>query len=247
MNRLIAQQKRFSLGRETVKYIAVICMVLDHVAWYFLPFSTPTAQVFHFLGRITAPVMCFFLAQGVRRTRNIRRYLLRMLLFAAAAQLPWWYLHKEQKFSLNMLFTLFFCLLMLYIDSLDAPLVLRAGGVVLCIAATNYCDWAFFAPLWCLVFYHLHADRSKETLAFSAVALCYYAKGVIRRLDANYPLQRALTGSLFMLGVFLALPLLRFADENRRDLRHPAFHKWFFYVFYPAHLGVIAIIKMLAK
>lgn len=242
--KLIDRQNRFSLTRETVKYLAVIFMVLDHIAWYFLPFSTPTAQAFHILGRITAPVMCFFLAQGVRYTRSVPRYLLRMLIFAAAAQLPWWYLHRGQKFSLNMLFTLFFCLLMLWIDRSDAPAVLRAGGVVLCIAATNYCDWAIHAPLWCLVFYHLHGSRSKETLAFSAVALSYYAKAVLRRLDANYTPQRALTESLFTLGVFLALPLLALTDRTKRENRHPAFSKWFFYVFYPLHLGVIVLIKM---
>ncbi len=237
------QKKRRSLTPDALKMIAVICMVLDHVAWYFLPFRTPCAQVFHVLGRIAAPVMCFFLAQGARYTHNMQRYLLRMLVFAAAAQLPWWYLHQGQKFSLNMLFTLFLCLLMLYIDRLDVPVVLRAGGIVLCILASNYCDWAFHAPMWCLIFYHLHGSRSKETLAFSLVALTYFGKAFIRRVDANYPPRQALTESLFTLGVFLALPLLFLTDDSKREGKRPAFFKWFFYVFYPLHLGIIALLK----
>ena len=241
------QQKHFTLSRDFLKYFAVFCMVLDHIAWYFLAFRTPTAQVFHILGRITAPVMCFFLAQGARYTHNMARYLMRMLIFAVAAQLPWWCLHKSQKFSLNMLFTLFFCLLMLYIDSLDLPVAVRAGGIVLCILATNYCDWSFHAPLWCLIFYHLHSNRKKETLAFSIVALSYYAKAVIRRLDVNYTPQQALTESLFTLGVFLALPLLFLADQSKQEGKRSAFSKWFFYVFYPLHLGIIALIKIFTE
>ena len=241
------QQKRVSLSRDTVKYLAVFFMLLDHIAWYFLPFRTPLAQIFHILGRITAPVMCFFLAQGVRYTRSVSRYLLRLLIFAAIAQVPWWYFHRDSKLSLNMLFTLFLCLLMLYIDRSDLPVAVHAAGVVLCIAATSYCDWAIHAPLFCLVFYHLHSDRKKEILGFSAVALSYFGKAVIRRLGWNYTPQRALTESLFTLGVFLALPLLYLTDESKRPEKRSAFSKWFFYVFYPLHLGVLALIKYLTQ
>ena len=238
------QQSKAVLSRNALKLLAVTCMLLDHIAWYFLPFSSPTAQVFHTLGRLTAPVMCFFLAQGVQYTKNIRRYLLRLFVFAMLAQAPWWYLHRDSKFSLNFLFTLFFCLLMLHIDATVASPLPRLCGIALCIAATYYCDWAFYAPAWCLIFYHCSNDRRKETLLFCLTAGVYFGESFVTKGAAGFSERMALLSSLFTLGVLLALPLVRLPLNNSRPSR---FWKWFFYAFYPAHLGVIAIIKMIAR
>ncbi len=240
------RELRRPFSRDTVKWIATFCMLLDHIGWYFLPFATPTAQVFHVLGRITAPVMCCFLARGARYTHNPRRYLLRLLIFAVLAQIPWYFLHSS-KDSFNMLFTLFFCLLMLLLCNAELPLFLRLPGAALCIAATYFCDWGIHAPLWCLIFFYLRGSRVKEVVAFSAVALEYFGELVIKRMALSYTPRDAVFTSLFALGVFLALPLLAMTDEPKREANRSAFSKWFFYVFYPLHLGVIALIKLAMK
>ena len=233
---------------EALKILAVFCMLLDHIAWFFLPFSSMAAQIFHFLGRITAPVMCCFLALGAKRTRNIKRYLLRMLLFALLAQGPWWYLHRNQRFSLNMLFTLFICLLMLHIDlSVTSP-VQRLLGIALCFAATAPCDWAFYAPAWCLIFSRCADSRRRETLLFGLVSAIYFAESFTSKLGAGYSQSSALRFSLYTLGVLLALPLLPPAKREgpltgETPRPHARFWKWFFYAFYPAHLAVLAIIQ----
>ena len=79
---------RKPLNRNAVKYIAVFAMLLDHIAWTFLDFSTPTAQIFHIVGRTTAPVMCFFLAQGYEHTRSFKKYALRLFVFAVISEVP---------------------------------------------------------------------------------------------------------------------------------------------------------------
>lgn len=235
---------RFSLSRDTVKMIAICFMLLDHIAWYFLPFGTPTAQIFHTLGRATAPVMCYFLAQGAKHTSNMGRYLLRLLLFAVLSQLPWWYLHRDKAFSLNMLFTLFLCLLMLCVDKSVRSPVLRVFGVLLCAAATHYCDWGIYAPLWCLIFYHFENSRRTQTLLFSAVALAYFTETLISYDAVGYPPRIAMKMSAIAFGVLLALPLIFFSKPGEKRSR---FLKWFFYAFYPLHLGVIALIRFLMQ
>ena len=235
------QATRPFFSRDAVKLIAVFFMLLDHIAWYFLPFGTPLAQVFHTLGRATAPVMCYFLAQGAKHTSNMSRYLLRLFLFAVVSQLPWWYLHRNSEFSLNMLFTLFLCLLMLSIDkSVHSP-VLRWLGIVLCAAATHFCDWGIYAPLWCLIFYHCENRRRIEALLFSFVGLAYYMETLISYDTIGYPPRIAMKMSLIAFGVFLALPLIYLSAQGKRRSK---FLKWFFYAFYPLHLGVIALIRI---
>ena len=239
----MAQSKRF-LSRDALKYLAVLAMLLDHIAHYFLPFSLPLAQIFHTAGRITAPIMCFFLVEGYRHTRSVGRYLLRLLLFGAAAQLPWWWLHHRESLSFNMLITLFFCLLMLHAEAKIRQPVLRVLAVAACIGATYWCDWHFYAPLWCLGFQLCRENRTRKWVWFSAVALYYFVSQIVIRLGDGASLQRALLSCLFCLGVFLAVPLLECCNGEKGKLAgNKLFDKWFFYVFYPLHLGVIAFIK----
>lgn len=56
------------LSRTQLKLIAICAMVCDHVAWGFLDFMTPLAQMMHVIGRLTIPIMCFFIAEGFRHT-----------------------------------------------------------------------------------------------------------------------------------------------------------------------------------
>ena len=74
------QQK--GLNRNQLKYLAVVTMLADHVAWAFLPTWSVAGQLMHTVGRFTAPAMLFFLAEGYVHTGNLRRYASRMLLFA---------------------------------------------------------------------------------------------------------------------------------------------------------------------
>lgn len=61
----------------TLKIIALVLMLLDHVA-QFIP-GTPIW--FHWLGRISAPLFMYCMAWGFYYTRNRKKYLLRMYSF----------------------------------------------------------------------------------------------------------------------------------------------------------------------
>ena len=62
---------------NVIKLIAIIAMTVDHVAWaIFRDFNTnPIAIIMHIIGRITCPIMCFFVAEGYHHTRNINKYI----------------------------------------------------------------------------------------------------------------------------------------------------------------------------
>ena len=238
-------EQRRELNRDALKYIAITAMLLDHIAWYLLPFGSPAAQAFHLVGRITAPVMCFFLAQGYVYTRSLSRYLARLCLFAAISQIPWYFLHRgTDKPSFNFLLTLVFCLLAIHAweNLQNVPLRLLAVGA--CVAATWYCDWHIYAPLWCLCFYVFRSDRGKQLLSFVLVALVYIEEAVRTRMAVGYGTIGSLRGAAFTLGVFLAIPLLLLYHGKKGRF---AWSKWVFYVFYPLHLAVIAVIAAFLK
>ena len=238
-------EQRHGLNRDMLKYMAITAMLLDHIAWYLLPFGTPAAQTFHVVGRITAPVMCFFAAQGYVYTRSLPRYLGRLLIFAAISQAPWYFLHRDsQTPSFNFLLTLVFCLLTIHAWERIENLPLRVLAVVACTAATWYCDWHFYAPLWCLFFHLFRNDRAKQLLSFTLVALVYIEEAVRARLAAGYGAIGSLKGAAFTLDVFLAIPLFLLYNEKKGRF---AWSKWVFYVFYPLHLAVIAGIVALIR
>ena len=76
-------QKR-GLSGNVLKIIAIIAMTIDHIAWLMFPgFDMGAAAVImHVIGRITAPVMMFFISEGYHYTKDRKKYFLRLLLFA---------------------------------------------------------------------------------------------------------------------------------------------------------------------
>ena len=73
-----------TLDANKLKLIAIIAMTLDHIAWLLFPGYSDGALpvVMHIIGRLTCPIMCYFIAEGYYHTRNIRKYTFRLFLFA---------------------------------------------------------------------------------------------------------------------------------------------------------------------
>ena len=70
------------LTGNALKLIAIAAMTLDHVLWVVFP-GYQTAWwllMLHTIGRITAPIMWFFIAEGYLHTHDFKKYALRLLL-----------------------------------------------------------------------------------------------------------------------------------------------------------------------
>lgn len=231
------------LSRDAVKYIAVVAMTLDHIAWYFLEFSSPLAQIFHIVGRITAPIMCCFIAQGYRYTSSKSKYAFRLFLFAVLAQIPWVLVHYHNWYDLdfNMLFTLLISLGVLCCTEIKNK-GLKFISIFALFLVSCFCDWMFFAPLFTLVFYYTQDNEKKMYGSYAACALVAF---VFYTISSNpfSDFKGAVMSTLFMLGLFLCIPLLMMCNGQKG--RFPKFNKWFFYVYYPLHLGVIVLIQRL--
>ena len=70
------------LNRDTIKYIAVITMLLNHIAAVFPISGTLLRMFFLGIGNFTAITMCYFLVEGYDYTRSKKKYAGRLLLFA---------------------------------------------------------------------------------------------------------------------------------------------------------------------
>ena len=103
------------LNRNQLKYIAIITMIIDHIAFAFIPSSNPMYSICRFFGKLTAPIMCYFLAEGYNYTSSKLKYGLRLFIFSIVSQFAFSLAFYNTLFILkfNMIFTLFICFLVL--------------------------------------------------------------------------------------------------------------------------------------
>ena len=72
------------LNSNKIKIIAILAMTIDHIAWLIFPgYDTGAIPiVLHIIGRLTCPIMCFFIAEGYHYTKNINNYTFRLFAFS---------------------------------------------------------------------------------------------------------------------------------------------------------------------
>lgn len=230
-----------SLNRTQLKYIAVFAMLIDHIGMMFIPVTTPLGSACRIFGRLTAPIMCLFLAEGYRHTRSKKKYALRLLVFALISQPFYAFAHGNAIYDadFNMIFTLFLCFLTLLCFDKIENTFMKLASVVAIVYVSKYGDWGITAPLWVLGFYSFRDNRKKMAVYFSAVALFWIFRATYNCINMGYYWY----GEFCQLGLFL-FPVLLFSYNGEKGTSS-RFSKWFFYLFYPIHLFVLTVIKNL--
>ena len=231
------------LNRNQLKYFAIICMTLDHVAWLFVDGVSPTiGGIMHLFGRLTAPIMAFFLVEGYEHTRDVNKYTARLAIFAVISWIPYvlmqhgtlpiWFsdgeliFHPEQ----SMIYTLFLALIALRVYDGEPKkwakvLIITALCVISCIG-----DWLVFPIGACLLLHAFKDNKKKRFIAFEIWCCLVALSSVFMQW--------------FQIGVVFAPIIIYFLYNGESGSKKP-FHKWFFYIYYPAHLLILGIIKIL--
>lgn len=90
-----------------LKMVAVLFMLLDHIAYFFPDMPI----IFHWLGRVSAPVFMYCLVIGMRHTRSKEKYLLRLYIASVGMSL----FQMVSGVEMNIFRTLFVTACALYI------------------------------------------------------------------------------------------------------------------------------------
>lgn len=240
--------KNCGLNRDTIKYIAMFTMLLNHISSIFLERGTFLAELFQDVGYFTAPVMCWFLVEGYQYTRSKKNYAVRLFLFAVLSELPFCLAFShggEIRFiGLNMLFTLFFCFLILAAEEKISNCFFRVLTQILLVLVTVICDWPLIAAICTIMFSHTSQSRKKAAFSFGAAALLF-AFLTYGNNSYVFPADEAVWRTFCAsLGVIAAGVVLLCFYNGKRAERGRTFSKWFFYLFYPVHLLILALINI---
>lgn len=232
------------LNRNQLKYLVIAAMLIDHIAWAFVPTASVLGQAMHFIGRLTGPTMAYFVAEGYHYTRNVKKYALRLGIFALLSWIPFVYFEYGtlpivvQDGSVQVLpyfgvlYTLLLGLLAIWLWDKG-----RCSTPVKCLGIAGLCvlslvgDWAIFDVLWCLFLYIFREDNKRKWIAFCCVGFF-----------ACSPMCLFGWEQLFQIGIFIVPLLIQFCYNGESGSKKPV-HKWFFYVFYPAHLSALGLLK----
>ena len=234
---------------STLKMIAISTMVIDHISWGFFDFYSWQGYLLHIIGRFTIPIMCFFLAEGYRKTSNLRRYLLRMGFFALVTVVPFYlFFHEEYDYRQNIIFDYLLALLLLtVIDSKKLNRFVKVLlGTLLVLTSMFIGGWPLLPMAYVLIFYY------GKTVKQQAIWFCSVTVGLVVLLGGTiflntlfhfYPRYNSWVwwDKSYFLGFMLALPLLFRYNGKKGDC---PFGRYFFFLFYPCHFLVLYGIKI---
>lgn len=220
------------LDATQLKIIAIICMVIDHGTWTFLPQGAypVSSSILHLVGRLTFPILCFFIAEGYRKSSNVPKYILRLFILGAISAVPFYMLFASVcGFLLTTIFTLFFGLCSLYLAGKTKNKILKGIIVVFFMAISIISDGGVSGVL--LIYMFGTIENRKKSLIYGLVAM--NGLDLIMTVLLGQKIDSELI--LSIIGTFITYPLLiQYNGQRGRSI------KYFFYIFYPFH--IIALI-----
>lgn len=239
------------LNRDAIKYLAVLAMVLNHIADIFLEPLTPLHTVFTDIGYFTCIVMCWFLTEGYGYTHSIEKYGERLLLFGLLSELPYCLAFTKGGVlgfcGLDVICNLFLCFLMIAVLDRSRSRAEKTLVIAAVAGASFLCDWGPLAPLFTFLFHETKNRSGAARKAAWAVSAAAFAVLNFSSQAGQMPVTENLLYTLAeTVPLGAAAVVIMYFYNGRKMTCFPKFNKWFFYVFYPAHLLLLGILRIAA-
>ena len=276
------------MDTKKLKLIAIISMFIDHLPriitlkmWELIAGNIallfPNKEEFintliidkipifmTYIGRLAAPIFMFCITVGFRYTKNIKRYILRVFIFALISQIPYILFMQAEEYasgfskvditpfyeiSLNIMFTLGLGLVALYFyEKLkDKNIIIRLIPIITTalIAHAIRTEGGYTYIIYIFMFYVLR-DLSILKKAFIWIFII-----IICRLSLMYQLLQMTdniasamaTLRLNILGVYVGV-FFTFFFNNKKIIISNVF-KYLMYWFYPVHLILLYSLYLL--
>ena len=234
------------LNSNHLKLIAIIAMTIDHIAdliYLGMP-NNIISNFLHVIGRLTAPIMFFFICEGFYYTKNLKKYILRLFTFAIISHFAYCFAFGINYIPLStgnifnqtsIMWSLAWSVVGLYIMNYKTNLKEWQKWILIILIniITFPSDWSCIAVMIILSMYKSRGNLKKQLISMSFWILIY---AIISYLFVSK------TYGLITLAVVLAYPLLNIYNGEKGKI---SWMKWFFYLYYPLHLVIIGIFRII--
>ena len=225
--------KAKGISADTLKWIAMITMFIDHIGavvleyipQFELPAVNATYYIMRYIGRLAFPIYCFLLVEGYHHTSNRMRYLRDLLIFGLISEIPFeiCFMSEPGNGFHNIFWTLALGLGVMmaldyaktkYVNATWMNLLIMVVGAYA--AETLGCDYGAIGVLLIFILYQTRNDRAKQSI-FGGIAMLYEVTGPVAFI-------------------------LTFFYNGERKIKK---YKYVFYAFYPVHLILLYLIRLL--
>lgn len=241
--------KGFEITSMALHFLAMGLMLCDHL-WATV---VPGNEWLTCIGRLAFPVFAFMIVEGYTHTKNLKKYICRLFLFALISEIPFnlmvgsnvfYYVHQ------NVLWTFLCGILLIHLNEKakeSGKIILRILALVASLAIgfvvglLGMVDYMHAGIFTVLVFYFF---RERKWWCFLAqAAILYYLN---TELIGGYGYEAQIFGqNIFIVQQsFAVLALIPIWLYKGKQGPHNKFLKHFYYWFYPAHMLILALIKM---
>ncbi len=242
------------LTTNNLKIIAIICMLIDHIGFYFyesLPFDVYYSL--RIIGRCAMPIFSFLILQGFLHTKSHKKYFLRLFLLAIITQsifillkiinikyYPSYQTDIDKDFNIVLSFAISIIMLMIMEYKLEIKEknynvifnILKFILIALLFSIYFIIDIDYFisVPVMIIVFYFINKIFSKEILKKILICITIFVISIIEQQ---------------FIGIFtaLAFPFILLYNGNLGKKSNAL--KYSFYIFFPLHHFILYFLAMI--
>lgn len=236
--------KSSGLNSNQLKLIAIIAMTIDHLTWTLYPGYSRLwwVMLLHVIGRLTAPIMWFFIAEGYHYTRNMKKYAVRLFVLAVISHFAYNFCFgipfvpfKTSVFNqTGVVWSLAWGLVLLCVnDSQKLKQWHKVCLILLVCLITFPSDWSCIASM-AILFIGSYRGDFKKQMRWMMLWSFVYAAVYFVFIDKAY--------AFIQLFTCLSIPLLRLYNGERGTWKGMG---KLFYAYYPAHLVLCGVLRVI--
>lgn len=224
------RKKLFS--QEGLKLLACVTMLIDHLGATLFP-----EIGLRIIGRIAFPIYCFLLTEGIAYSRNHRRYGVRLLIGALLSEIPYDLLFYGRMTwaHQSVMVTLLLGFIMVLWGRKRNSLILPFA---VCFFAAEF--WGTDYGGWGIALIALFAMTTN--LAGSWIWQTVGMAAIFFAMDSYRVNFGGIRIPIQMFGLLALVPIWLYSGQK---LTNQKWLQWVFYLFYPAHLAALLILKLL--
>lgn len=227
--------------------MAMLFMLFDHLWATVIPGNDWMTCV----GRLAFPIFAFLIVEGYFHTKNLKKYVLRLIFFAVISEIPFNLVMGSSvfyPFHQNVLWTFLIAIALIYINekakgNLAREIIVGAATIIAgyAIGLLAMVDYYHAGVLTVLVFYFF---RKKTWWCMLAQFLCLAYINIELLSGYTYELNIFGYNFYFVRQSLALLALIPIWLYKGKQGPHNKFLQYTYYAFYPVHLLILGLIIM---